>query len=167
MRAGRAVAAALVAGAATLALGYGSRAPWRADDGSAAVRLAWRARSELVEECRPLSEEERARRPVHMRRTEVCETRPVAYLLRVAVDGRVLLADTVRSSGARADRPVHVSRELRVPPGERALDVAFLPLSDGPDPAGLRLAARVRLAPREVALVSHDPGRDVLVLRAP
>jgi hypothetical protein len=163
----RAAAGALVAAAVMLALGAGSRAPWRVEDDRAAIRLAWQARSERSEECRPLTEEERARRPVHMRRSEVCETRAVAYLLRVAVDDRVVVADTVRGAGARADRPVHVSRELRVPPGEHALEVSFRPLAEGPDTAGLSLFARVRLAPRDVALVTHDAGGDELVLREP
>lgn len=161
----RAAAGALVAAAVMLAIGAGSRAPWRVEDDRAAIRLAWQARSERLEECRPLTEEEQARRPVHMRRSEVCETRAVAYLLRVEVDGREVVADTVRGAGARADRPVHVSRELRVPPGEHALDVTFRPLAGGPEATGLRLSVRLDLAPREVALVTHDAAADELMLR--
>lgn len=161
----RAAAGALVAAAVMLALGAGSRAPWRVEDDRAAIRLAWQARSERSEECRPLTEEELARRPVHMRRSEVCETRAVAYLLHVKINGRVVVADTVHGAGARADRPVHVSRELRLPPGEHALDVAFRPVAEGPGATGLRLSARVTLAPREVALVTHDAAADELVLR--
>lgn len=163
----RSLLAALVAAAVMGGLGFGSRAPWRAGDERAAIRLAWRARGEKVEECRPLSAEEQAELPVHMRRTEVCEGRLRPYLLSVRIDGRTSVADTVVGAGVREDRPIHVSRELRVAPGGHAIEVVFQGLGEGRRAGALSLSTRVRLEPREVALVTYDPGRDALVVRTP
>lgn len=130
--------AAVVVAAATGAL---SRMPY--DDGGGddgLVRLSWRIRGEHVEECRPLSEEERRALPEHMRRREICEGRIAPYLLQVDVGGRVRVSDTVRAGGAREDRPVFVHRELAVRPGVHELRVRFTRLGpaggDGPSDPG-------------------------------
>lgn len=192
----RATLGVLVGAAALALVAAGSLAPWEAEDASRAVlRLSWRAPAERIEACRPLSPDEIARTPVHMRRPEVCETHFVPYLLRVAVDGRVVLADTLAGAGARADRPVAVFREVAVAPGEREIEIRFEALiapededddeheeeeeeDDGHEEeegehrederimGPLRLVERIRLAPRGVALVTLDTERRALVLVA-
>lgn len=104
----------------------GSRWPWTAGpDDVALLRLDWRARGERVEECRPPTEEEIAERPPHMRPREICEGKVLPYALRVLVDGRVAVADTVRGAGAHGDRPLYVAREIAIAPGLHDLRVEF------------------------------------------
>lgn len=121
------VALGLVAGTAFL-----SRVPLtlRGPDESS-LRLSWRLDPVSVASCRPRTEEELARLPAHMRTPTVCSGGTLPYRLTVAVDGRERIRDTVVASGARADRPMYVFRELGLDPGPRALDVAYVPLPGG------------------------------------
>ncbi|MEK7667721.1 MAG: hypothetical protein AAB409_03645, partial [Gemmatimonadota bacterium] len=116
----------VVAAAVTLAIVGLSRVPYAAEPSEdAELRLAWRYRSERVQQCRRLSEEEQERLPAHMRRTEDCTRGLRPYRLTVAVDGAeageadegrerdegraapagVSFVDTVRARGAASDRP--------------------------------------------------------------
>ena len=175
-RTGGVIVAALV----TLTLGAASRVPWTASPGERALlRLSWRVQSEASEQCRPLSEEEKAELPVHMQVPEVCETRATPYLLRVSIDGSEAVSDTVHGAGAREDRPITIFREIPLTAGSHAVRVSFAPIAaeadeetgeeeeeTEEDEAGgvaLNYAAAIDLEEREVALVTVDPGGRALV----
>lgn len=129
MRTGGRIAAVAAAALAALAIGAASRAPWAAAPADhALLRLSWRAPSEVAEQCRQLSAEEKDDLPVHMQVPEVCERRAIPYLLEVRIDGASFAADTVHGAGAREDRPITVFREIPVTVGEHAIDIAFRPL---------------------------------------
>ena len=131
----------LLAAGLLLALGALSRLPYDAEGADAALlRLSWRIRGERVQECRPLTEEERAALPPHMQREEVCEGRIAPYRLRLRVDGQELEASTVTAAGARQDRPLYVFREIPLPPGEHRLEVSFI-RAGGEAPVGSAAAA--------------------------
>lgn len=171
----RRIAGVLVAAGALLILRAGSLTPLRAaPDGTAMLRLSWSARPERIEQCRRLTDAELAALPQHMRLRWECEGRFARYLVRVAVDGRVLAADTVRGGGLRNDRPMHLFREFALSPGERRvtvtlrrIDAAVLPDSsaDATTAAGTGAAdretreaqeRRVRRAEALPALVTVD-----------
>ena len=129
MRTGGRIAAVAAAALAALAIGAASRAPWSsAPADRALLRLSWRAPSEVAEQCRQLSAEEKDDLPVHMQVPEVCERRAIPYLLEVRIDGATFAADTIHGAGAREDRPITVFREIPVTVGEHAIDIAFRPL---------------------------------------
>lgn len=172
------VATAVVVGVA--ALSRVSYAPAGSED--AVLRLSWRVRGERVEECRKLTEAELAALPIHMRRSEVCEGRVLPYHLHVEVDGRTLADDTIHAAGAREDRPIYVYREVPIGPGAHQLSVRFVQAPRGGGsaagaedggagdpltPRRLELTEAVRLRPGDVALVTYDPDRRVLVVRLP
>jgi hypothetical protein len=180
-----------VAALVTLGIGAASQAPWTATGSDEALlRLSWRAQSETREECRPLTAEEKAELPIHMQVPEVCESQAIPYLLRVSIDGSVLLADTVHGAGAREDRPVYVFREIGLIPGRHALAVEFAPIGhgfedleeddrdqaddeDGGDEEDdddedegmlwLRYSEEVPIGEREVVLIAYDSARRALV----
>jgi hypothetical protein len=183
-----------VAALVTLGIAAASRAPWTATDpDEALLRLSWRAQSETREECRPLTEEEKAELPIHMQVPEVCESQAIPYLLRVSIDGSVFLADTVHGAGAREDRPVYVFREIGLVPGRHALAIEFVPIGHGledleeddrdeaddeeeseeqddddqdEDDEGmlwLRYSEEVPMGKREVVLIAYDSARRALV----
>lgn len=136
MTAGRRIAGAATVALAALAIAAASHAPWSASPADRALlRLSWRAPSEIAEQCRPLTEEEKADLPVHMQVPEVCETRAIPYLLEVRIDGGLYAADTIHGAGAREDRPITVFREIPVASGRHAIDVAFRPLVQDEDEA--------------------------------
>ena len=170
--AGALLAAAVAAGTAAL-----SRVPWAPAGGDAALlRLSWRLRGERVERCRRVPPEELAKQPAHMRREEVCEGRVLPYVLRVSVDGRTLVDDTVHAVGARGDRPLYVFRELPLAPGAHRVSIRFdradadsapAPDSSRAAPARLALDQAARLDAGEVLLVTYDDDRRALVPRRP
>jgi hypothetical protein len=169
--------------ALTLGIAALSRVPYSAaSDDHGVLRLSWRAPGEVVEECRQLSREEIERQPIHMRREQVCERRLLPYRLRVRLDGTVLLEETVRPSGAREDRPLFVFRQIPLAPGDYRLEVewervpgagdsavpredADAPPAAGTAPRRLELAADLRLEAGDIALVTYDLDRQVLVAR--
>jgi hypothetical protein len=135
---GRRVLGVGFAALAAIALGGASRVPWTASPEShALLRLSWRAPSVIAEQCRALTEAEKAELPVHMRVPEVCETHAIPYVLEATIDGAPVAADTIHGAGAREDRPVIVFREIPVAVGTRAVEIAFRPVvpldGDGDD----------------------------------
>jgi hypothetical protein len=179
IRAVRLLVGAALALAVMAAVGAGSRfsyAPPAAADAS--LRLAWRARVPLVEECVRLTEAEKEALPIHMRRDVVCEGRVATYSLSVVVDGEVRHRSTVAGAGARGDRPLYVFESIPLPAGRHALVVEFSRLGEAPDstvqsagvgaetvPERLLLRRTIEVSPGQVVLVSYDHDRRKLVLR--
>ncbi len=170
----RRVLALAVAVGGALVLAWLSQAPYAAETGrDGVVRLSWRARGERVEQCRPLSEEERAQLPPHMRLPEVCEGKIAPYVLSLELDGALALLDTIRATGARGDRPLYVFHDVPVAPGSQEVRVRFvrqLEVSDeSPGPATapieLELETSINVAPGAIALITLDPASGALILR--
>lgn len=145
-----------------------SQLPLSDDPSSAFVRLSWRTEPIRVEECRALTEEELAEVPAHMRRSEECTGYFVDYEVRVLLDDRGTVVDTVAPSGLRRDRPIYVLRDLPVPPGRHSVAVTFSALvpddyepEDGP--VTLEWSGEMELDPGEVGLVTVDEtGRSLI-----
>jgi len=126
MRALSPVIAIVVAVAGTLALREASVLPMKLIPSEAAVlRLAWTARPERIEDCRAQSEEALSKLPAHMRQSVVCEGTTAAYRLEVRHDDALIIEQVVRGGGFQHDRPLYVSREIQLPPGEAAIRVTF------------------------------------------
>jgi hypothetical protein len=134
------------------------------------LRLSWRNDGVTVEACRKRSEEELAKLPVHMRNPTACIGQIASYHLRVAVEGSVMVDDTLRPAGARGDRPVYVLEELLLEPGTYDVWVrydALLP-TDAEVPPGivsLAWAGTFSPGPGDVMLVTLDEDSQVLVTR--
>jgi hypothetical protein len=77
------------------------------------------------ENCRDLTEEELASKPVHMRKARICERTRPSVRLRVAIDGATALETSVAPSGIWKDgNSVSVER-IPVEPGEHRVSVAI------------------------------------------
>ncbi len=92
----------------------------------AVLRLAWTARPERVEDCRPQSEEALEKLPPHMRQAVICEGTTASYRLEVRREGAVIVDQVVRGGGLRHDRPLYVFRDILLPAGEAAVSVRFV-----------------------------------------
>jgi hypothetical protein len=169
------VAAAVVALGLVWAAAALTRAPvlLHGDD-EALVRLSWRMDGAVLRDCRPVTDEERARMPAHMAREEICEERIVPYRLTVRLDGREILDREVRPRGARADRPLSVFHEVPAAVGEHRVQVRFQPAAewgpggqDHPDLPRLELDTALVLGIRDVGLITYDRDRATLRLRTP
>lgn len=172
-----------------------SQAPWSLPEGGRAqLRLAWSGRPERIERCRTLTDAELEGVPAHMRQRVRCEGRTATYRLDVVVNGTRLLTDTLAGGGARRDRPIHLLRELPLPPGRHRVQLSVMRIDSVPGEADADTAAalpgsrdarereeraRARrealppvlafdttlaLGAGAVALVTYDPDRKRLVL---
>jgi len=159
--AGTLVTALLLAGTATL-----SQWPAGATPPHAALRLAWRLPGQSWLDCRPLSVEEIARLPAHMRKTEDCRTVYLHYRLQVWMDGDALVDREVAPLGARGDRPLYVDEDLPVEPGTHHVRISFTPLAD-PRGVGLSLVLEDSLewSAGRARIVRYDTDRRRLVAR--
>lgn len=131
---------------------------------SGAVRLAWRLPGQSWLDCRPLSAEEIARLPVHMRQTQDCRTVYLPYRLRAWTDGTPVVDRAVVPLGARGDRPLYVEQDLTLAAGRHHVKVEFMP-TDDPKHAGMTLAFEDSLAVSagHARLVTYDGERGRLV----
>ena len=135
------IAAALLV---TIGITWASPVRMPSSPAVAVLRLAWTARPERIEDCRPQSEEELAKLPAHMRQAVVCEGTTAAYRLEVRRDGALIADQIVRGGGLRRDRPLYVFRDISLPPGDAAIAVRFFRVdgvgkptaSDAAAPAG-------------------------------
>lgn len=138
--------------------------------GEAALRLAWRARPDRIEECRPQSEEVLARLPPHMRQAVICEGVSATYVLEVRRDGALIAERVVAGGGLRRDRPLYVFQEIPMPDGEASVSVRFTRREVGEStredavPAELSLERRLRFEAGRVILVTYEPERRELVV---
>jgi hypothetical protein len=121
--------AIVLAGAAGIA--WGSHFPMTPHASPDAVlRLAWTARPERVEYCRPLTDEALAKLPAHMRQSVICEGTTASYRLEVHREGSIIFDQIVRGGGLHHDRPLYVFRDIGLPAGETAITVRFLRIDD-------------------------------------
>jgi hypothetical protein len=117
----------VVAVAVTVAIAQASVLRMRLNPSDAAVlRLAWTARPERVEDCRPQTEEELSKLPAHMRQSVICEGTTAAYRLEVQYQRQVIAEQVVRGGGLRHDRPLYVSRDIPLPSGDALISVKFV-----------------------------------------
>ena len=141
----------------------GSGWPQGADADHAVLRLGWRLAGQITQQCRDLSPDELARRPVHMRQPRECVSQVPTYDLRAVVDGAVVAERRVSSPGLRADRPLTVEENIRIRPGDHDVTVTFLPQDAASDGKRLSLTRRLRFEQQRVVLITYDG--DALVVR--
>lgn len=164
------VAAVVVVVLASLAVGRLSAWPVASASSDAVVRLSWRTAPVRVEECRPLTEEEQAGVPAHMRRSEECTGYHAEYELLLDIDGRTAVVDTIAPSGLRRDRPVYVLHDTHVPVGDhrvRAVFTALVPEGFDADDVPVRLtwSGVMALDRGDVGLLTLDEAGRALVRR--
>jgi hypothetical protein len=123
------------------------------------LRLAWTARPERVEDCRPQSEEALAKLPPHMRQAVICEGTTASYRLVVRREGAVILDQIVRGGGLRHDRSLYVFRDVPVPAGTSAISVQFDRVDATTTESGAQPRSEATLPGSGVAGMAIDPAR--------
>lgn len=91
------------------------------------LRLAWRTSGEKVRICKQMTDAEKAKIPIHMRRDAGCVSRVMPYRLNVTVDGRVVENRAIEPAGIHGDRPLFVQAEMVRAPGPAAVRIEFAP----------------------------------------
>lgn len=160
----------VVALAMLLAVQALARLPLGAPATQAAIRLALRTAAGKLEVCRDVPPEELAKLPIHMRLPRLCEERPVAYRVALALDGKEIHALRAERRGMRSDRPLVIDDLVEIPSGRHELAVNLEPEvpagTSASDAARLprgELRTVVELAPGRIALVTWDPARGLAI----
>lgn len=159
----------LAAVALTLPIAALARAPAYTSPGAdrALVRFSWRMTVAGDVTCRPRTEEELAKLPVHMRTPEVCTPDPANYLLVMQLDEAAADTLPLLRGGIRGDRPLFVLEERALPPGRHRVR---LELQRSSDASGLGILAAMdtvlELLPGRVQLVSLDAASGRFTVRS-
>jgi len=171
-RRGRLVGFALLLSAVSWGLGAFAAYPWAASDpGAAMIRVAFKHVAAFEHEGLARSKEEIEKLPRHMRpqSPERARTgRRVDTLLRVELDGRVLLARPYSPGGLRHDGPTFAYEELAVRPGPHRLRVTLadeLPEQPGTPPRRWQLDEPVVVGPGQSLLIEYT--EDTGLVRRP
>lgn len=126
---GRLIGFALLLGAVSWGLGAFAAWPWTgADPGAAMIRVAFKHVAAFEHETAARSKEELEKLPRHMRpqNPERSRTgRRVDTVLRVALDGRVVLEKHYSPGGFRHDGPTFGYEEVLVRPGAHRLEAVL------------------------------------------
>lgn len=155
----------LVSAAATLLIGWGSRATYQArDNDTALLRLSWRMRGERIQQCRDRTQAELAALPVHMRTPQICESRPIPYRVILAIDEGPADTTVVLPAGAKHDRPVYVLRDSTMLPGRHRIRVVF----ERTDSAATArfLDQSIRFQPGHIELITMSDDARALIHRS-
>lgn len=128
----RAAGAAVAAGLATAVVWAGQAVPYQPprQQGSGLV-FSFRHPGRIDERCTPVSEEENAKRPVHMRKAEECSRGRQPVRVKVELDGQVLLQKAYPAAGLWGDGPSIGLERLAVAPGQHQVSIQ---LGDSADP---------------------------------
>lgn len=140
--------------------------------GRAVVRLALRSTQAKSEVCRDRTAEELEALPIHMREPRVCDVYAPAFRLSMTVDGERLIDRLVEPGGLKGDRPLILTEEVSLPPGEVRLAVNWVPDVEEPPPVLFRKALAdlprfeleedVELVADRVTLIELDDASDTL-----
>ncbi len=161
----RLIGFALLLTAVSWGLGAFAAFPWAASDpGAAIVRVAFKHVAQFEHAGAALSREEIEKLPRHMRPQNLQRSptgRRVPTVLRVAIDGRLLLEKVHAPGGLRHDGPTFGYEELAVPPGRHLLEATLADRAlEHAAPRRWQLAQEVDVQPGQALLVefSEDIG---------
>ncbi len=132
-------------------------------EGSGELKISMAHLAERIEPCRPLTEEERAELPPTRRVTEVCERGRVPTLVRLRLDGELIIDRLVKAAGWQEDGRAYLLEFQPLPAGQYELELA---LRDTPREEGYDMQHHFNLAlePGDSALLEIGDGDVVLRL---
>jgi ferredoxin/coenzyme F420-reducing hydrogenase delta subunit len=163
---GRAVstlAAGVIWAVLCVVMGVGSDTSYAAPgiDGSELV-VTFKHPGQIGEDCRILTEEEKAALPVHMRKDKICDRRRADVRMRVAIDGTPVLEQAYAPKGIWGDGNSVAVERIPIAPGIHEVSVS---IGDGHDPEEWAFAHSASLEFEESArrVITFDRLTDFVV----
>ncbi|QOC22499.1 hypothetical protein IC757_16065 [Wenzhouxiangella sp. AB-CW3] len=126
-------------------------------EGYGELKISMAHLAERVEPCRPLTEEEQTDLPPTRRVTEVCPRGRVPTLVRVRLDGELIIDRRVKAAGWQEDGRAYLLEFEPLPAGHYELELA---LRDSPREEGYDMQRQFKLAlePGHSALLEIGDG---------
>lgn len=123
--------------------------------GQALIKVSFTHTGKPIGDCRPLTEEEKAKLPPQMRPTEICPRERSPVSIEVDIDGKRVLERTATPSGLKHDGASAVYQRLAVPAGE--LKIAVRMKDDVRAPGFTAQQERtITLAPSQVLVIDYS-----------
>lgn len=121
----------------------------------AVLKLSFTHGGDRSASCRDRTEEELAKLPANMRKTQVCERRRPPVAVELVLDGAELFAATLPPSGIAGDGPSRVYEKFMLPAGPHEIAVR---MRDTPRETGFdhEAARSVTLAPGQNFVIDFD-----------
>lgn len=101
-------------------IGLGSQTPVGSHSTESRLRIVGRLPSYTDLNCRALTDEERASRPLHMQQKELCDREFIQYLVTISIDGTKVYASSLTPDDIA---PVFFTEDLPVEEGQHAYEV--------------------------------------------
>lgn len=130
----------------------------------ALLRLSFLHPGQPVQACRQRTAEELAKMPPQMRAAADCPRERSAVLVRVELDGQVIVDDSFPPGGLSRDGAAAGYRSRPLPAGDHQLRVRFSDDARRRDQPYER-AARIRVTPGQVVLIDFNPEQGGVVIR--
>ncbi len=152
--------------ALALGLAAATRIPFGEKAENGILRLSFRLSGQSVRTCRPRTEAELNQLPLHMRTPELCEQRMLSYRLRLFINEKLHLEQTVSPGGLHADRPIYFNRDLAFEPGDYRVHLEFSPAdAENTSAISLKLDDEIRIEEGKIVLVHLSPDQKTLQVK--
>ena len=126
---------------------------WTGQDASQGeLRINARVTQNTLGTCRPYTDEELKKIPLHMRQKEFCKSNTYSYTMQVIVDGIKITEKTIQPQSSRGDHPLHFEEKISLEKQNHQVALSLLP------PEGIDLPSY-----RFVESIPIEPGRIVFV----
>ena len=109
------------------AMGFINQAPYGEEVTYAQLRIVGSIPGQVKNNCRPLTEKEKSKTPLHMQKKEICEASSVSYRLNVILNQKVILEKELKSRSIRGELSTMVSEDIKVNAGQHQLEVKVSP----------------------------------------
>ena len=165
-RAFNAIGQALLYGCFALALGVFARWPiyHPLPAEMAQIKVSFLHHGQRLVDCRPYTEEEKAKLPPNMRKAMKCERERSPVQIEVDIDGQPVLSHTAVPAGLSRDGASTMYRRLNVPAGEHRIAVRFKDRMSLPDFTQQR-EEKVTLKPAQVLVIDYSADKGGIVLQ--
>ncbi len=123
--------------------------------GDALIKISFTHTGKPVGDCRPLTEEEKAKLPPQMRPKQICPRERSPVSIEVDINGRRVLQETAEPSGLKRDGASAVYRRVQVPAGEQKIAVRMKDDARAPGFTA-QLEDTVTLKPNQVLVIDYN-----------
>lgn len=131
---------------------------------TAQIKVSFLHHGQRLAECRPYTEEEKAKLAPNMRKAMKCERERSPVHIEVDIDGQPVLSHTANPSGLSRDGASTMYQRLNVPAGEHRIAVRFKDKMSQPDFTQQREES-ITLQPAQVLVIDYSAEKGGIVFQ--
>ena len=149
-----------------LGMAYLSQVPIGTESTNGIIRVGAKIPGRAVENCRELTEEEKAKLLPHMRKPKICDTTMLDYVLKVSIDNKESFSKKLKRSGLHGDSPIFVAEDFNASPGTHNVSIRITPTDEEfSDEMSLDFEKSFDVESGKIYLISYDISSNSLFLK--